>query len=160
VDRSFHATPVISIEVTVAPRRCAGEYTLKLQANSGETAYLVGGLNRIPPGKFPLVNFRKPTQTVSLRCVNLRSALKSYVTLIYTPPAGERVGEGLRVLSPEKLSCLVMQSQTGAIATATLALEKLDVCCAFHESTLRLVAIAPSSDFCVEHRSRKHAATF
>jgi len=47
-EQIFHATPVISIAVTIAPDAPAGEYTLKLQANSGETAYLVGGLTVVP----------------------------------------------------------------------------------------------------------------
>jgi hypothetical protein len=47
-EQIFHATPVISIAVTIAPDAPAGEYTLKLQANSGETAYLVGGVTVVP----------------------------------------------------------------------------------------------------------------
>jgi hypothetical protein len=47
-EQIFNATPVISIEVTIAANAPAGEYTLKLQANSGETAYLVGGLTVVP----------------------------------------------------------------------------------------------------------------
>jgi Matrixin len=47
-EQIFNATPVISIEVTISANAPVGEYTLKLQANSGETAYLVGGLTVVP----------------------------------------------------------------------------------------------------------------
>lgn len=47
----FHkATPVISFTVTVAANTPPGDYTLKLQSNSGEVAYLVGGVT-IDPAK-------------------------------------------------------------------------------------------------------------
>ena len=44
----YNSAPVISFEVTVAANAAPGEYTLKLQANSGETAYLVGALSVTP----------------------------------------------------------------------------------------------------------------
>jgi hypothetical protein len=45
----FHqATPVISFEVTVAANAPPGDYTIRLQSNSGEIAYLVGGLKIDP----------------------------------------------------------------------------------------------------------------
>ncbi|HEV7683208.1 MAG TPA: matrixin family metalloprotease [Pyrinomonadaceae bacterium] len=44
------ATPVISFTVTVAANALPGDYTLKLQSNSGEIAYLVGGVT-IEPDK-------------------------------------------------------------------------------------------------------------
>ena len=44
----YNSAPVISFEVTVAANAAPGEYTLKLQANSGETAYLVGALTVTP----------------------------------------------------------------------------------------------------------------
>jgi len=41
--QQFHgSTPVISFEVSVAPNAPAGDYTIRLQANSGELAFLVG----------------------------------------------------------------------------------------------------------------------
>lgn len=49
LEQFYNSTPVISFEVTIAPNAPPGEYTLKLQANSGEVAYLVGGLT-ITPG--------------------------------------------------------------------------------------------------------------
>jgi predicted Zn-dependent protease len=43
--QQFHnATPVISFEVSVAANAPPGDYSIRLQANSGETAYLVGGI--------------------------------------------------------------------------------------------------------------------
>jgi hypothetical protein len=43
--QQFHSlTPVISFEVTVATNAPPGDYSLRLQSNSGETAYLVGGI--------------------------------------------------------------------------------------------------------------------
>jgi hypothetical protein len=42
-------SPVISFVVTVAANAPPGDYTLKLQSNSGEVAYLVGGVT-INPG--------------------------------------------------------------------------------------------------------------
>src|SRR5882672_9637384 len=45
----FHqTTPVISFEVTVAANAPPGDYTIRLQSNSGEIAYLVGGLKINP----------------------------------------------------------------------------------------------------------------
>jgi hypothetical protein len=45
----FHqTTPVISFEVTVAANAPPGDYTIRLQSNSGEIAYLVGGLKISP----------------------------------------------------------------------------------------------------------------
>lgn len=42
------STPVISFEVTVAANAPSGDYTLRLQSNSGEIAYLVGGITLNP----------------------------------------------------------------------------------------------------------------
>jgi hypothetical protein len=45
----FHrSTPVISFTVTVAANTPPGDYTLKLQSNTGEVAYLVGSLTINP----------------------------------------------------------------------------------------------------------------
>jgi hypothetical protein len=45
----FHTqTPVISFEVTVPPNTPPGDYTIRLQSNSGEIAYLVGALKISP----------------------------------------------------------------------------------------------------------------
>jgi hypothetical protein len=45
----FHkATPVISFSLTIAANAPPGDYTLKLQSNSGEIAYLVGGVTIEP----------------------------------------------------------------------------------------------------------------
>jgi predicted Zn-dependent protease len=45
----FHnATPVISFEVSVAANAPPGDYSIRLQSNSGEMAYLVGGLTINP----------------------------------------------------------------------------------------------------------------
>ena len=45
----FHrSTPVISFTVTVAANTPPGDYTLKLQSNTGEVAYLVGSLTISP----------------------------------------------------------------------------------------------------------------
>ena len=41
--------PVISFEVTVAPNAPFGDYSIRLQGNSGEVAYLAGGLT-VDPG--------------------------------------------------------------------------------------------------------------
>ena len=47
----FHkSTPVISFVVTIAANAPPGDYTLRLQSNTGEVAYLVGGLT-IDPDK-------------------------------------------------------------------------------------------------------------
>lgn len=42
------STPVISFTVTVAANAVPGDYTLRLQSNSGETAYLVGAVTINP----------------------------------------------------------------------------------------------------------------
>jgi hypothetical protein len=42
------ATPVISFEVTIAANTPPGDYSIRLQANSGELAYLVGCLKIDP----------------------------------------------------------------------------------------------------------------
>jgi hypothetical protein len=42
------STPVISFEVTVAANAPPGDYTIRLQSNSGEIAYLVGGITMNP----------------------------------------------------------------------------------------------------------------
>ncbi|HEV7798953.1 MAG TPA: matrixin family metalloprotease [Pyrinomonadaceae bacterium] len=45
----FHTTtPVISFEVTIPPNTPPGDYTIRLQSNSGELAYLVGALKINP----------------------------------------------------------------------------------------------------------------
>ena len=42
----FHrSTPVISFTVTIAANAPPGDYTLKLQSNTGEVAYLVGSVS-------------------------------------------------------------------------------------------------------------------
>ena len=48
LEQFYNSTPVVSLEVTVAENAPAGDYTLRLQANSGELAYLVGGLTINP----------------------------------------------------------------------------------------------------------------
>jgi hypothetical protein len=48
LEQFYNSTPVISFEVTVAANAPAGDYTLRLQANSGELAYLVGGVTIDP----------------------------------------------------------------------------------------------------------------
>jgi hypothetical protein len=49
----FHnSTPVISLEVTVAPNAPPGDYSIRFQSDSGELAYLVGGLTVIPHSEF------------------------------------------------------------------------------------------------------------
>jgi hypothetical protein len=42
------ATPVISIDVTISANAAPGDYTIRLQLNSGEVAYLVGGITINP----------------------------------------------------------------------------------------------------------------
>ncbi|MDQ6652784.1 MAG: matrixin family metalloprotease [Acidobacteriota bacterium] len=42
------STPVISFEVTVAANAPPGDYSIRLQSNSGEIAYLVGGIKTSP----------------------------------------------------------------------------------------------------------------
>ncbi len=44
------STPVVSFAITIDPEAPPGDYTLRLQANSGELAYIVGGLT-IEPAK-------------------------------------------------------------------------------------------------------------
>jgi hypothetical protein len=44
----YRSTPVISFTVTVAANTPPGDYTLKLQSNTGEVAYLVGSLTINP----------------------------------------------------------------------------------------------------------------
>lgn len=47
--QQFHdATPVISFEVTLAANAPPGDYSIRLQANSGEIAYLPGGITISP----------------------------------------------------------------------------------------------------------------
>ena len=48
LEQFYNSTPVVSFEVTIAENAPAGDYTLRLQANSGELAYLVGGLTINP----------------------------------------------------------------------------------------------------------------
>ncbi|HLN97686.1 MAG TPA: matrixin family metalloprotease, partial [Pyrinomonadaceae bacterium] len=48
LERFYNSTPVISFEVTVAANAQPGDYTLRLQSNSGEVAYLVGALTISP----------------------------------------------------------------------------------------------------------------
>jgi hypothetical protein len=60
--QEFHdSTPVISFEVTLAANTPPGDYSIRLQSNSGEVAYLAGGitisgplLNRAVPGVGPV----------------------------------------------------------------------------------------------------------
>lgn len=48
--QEFHtSTPVISFEVSVAANAPPGDYTIRLQSNSGEIAYLVGAITINPP---------------------------------------------------------------------------------------------------------------
>lgn len=46
-----NSTPVISFEVTLGANAPAGDYSIRLQSNSGEVAYLVGAIT-IDPGNF------------------------------------------------------------------------------------------------------------
>ena len=47
--QQFHnSTPVISFDVSVAANAPPGDYTIRLQSNSGEIAYLVGGIKINP----------------------------------------------------------------------------------------------------------------
>lgn len=47
--QQFHdSTPVISFEVTLAATAPPGDYSIRLQSNSGEIAYLVGGITISP----------------------------------------------------------------------------------------------------------------
>ena len=47
-EQFYKSTPVISFEVTIADNAPPGDYTLRLQSNSGELAYLVGVLTINP----------------------------------------------------------------------------------------------------------------
>lgn len=48
--QQFHnSTPVISFEVSVAVNAPPGDYSIRLQSNTGELAYLVGGITINPP---------------------------------------------------------------------------------------------------------------
>ena len=48
--QQFHnSTPVISFQVSVAANAPPGDYSIRLQSNSGEVAYLVGGITINPP---------------------------------------------------------------------------------------------------------------
>jgi hypothetical protein len=44
----YNSTPVISFEVRVAANVLAGDYSIRFQSNSGEVAYLVGGITIDP----------------------------------------------------------------------------------------------------------------
>jgi hypothetical protein len=44
----YNSTPVISLELSIAPNAPPGDYTIRLQSNSGELAYLVGCLKVNP----------------------------------------------------------------------------------------------------------------
>jgi hypothetical protein len=44
----YKSTPVISFDVSIAPNAPPGDYSIRLQSNSGETAYLVGGIKISP----------------------------------------------------------------------------------------------------------------
>ncbi len=44
LEQANGASPIVSFEITLAPNAPTGDYTIRLQANSGETAYLVGAL--------------------------------------------------------------------------------------------------------------------
>ncbi len=47
--QEFHdSTPVISFEVTLAAKAPPGDYSIRLQSNSGEVAYLAGGITISP----------------------------------------------------------------------------------------------------------------
>ena len=47
--QEFHdSTPVISFEVTLAANTPPGDYSIRLQSNSGEVAYLAGGITISP----------------------------------------------------------------------------------------------------------------
>lgn len=48
LEQSPNSTPVISFEVTIATNAPAGDYSLRLQSNFGELAYLVGGITIDP----------------------------------------------------------------------------------------------------------------
>jgi hypothetical protein len=44
----YNSTPVVSFEVTIADNAPPGDYTLRLQSNTGELAYMVGGVTINP----------------------------------------------------------------------------------------------------------------
>jgi matrixin len=48
--------PVISFDVTIAPHASFGDYSIRLQANSGEIAYVAGAVTIDPGVDFPAVN--------------------------------------------------------------------------------------------------------
>lgn len=48
--------PIISFNVTIAESAAAGEYSIRLQSNSGEVAYVAGGLTVDPSPALTLVN--------------------------------------------------------------------------------------------------------
>lgn len=53
--QQFHdSTPVISFEVTLAANAPPGDYSIRLQSNSGEFAYVPGGITINPPGGMTL----------------------------------------------------------------------------------------------------------
>lgn len=54
LQRSQEGMKVISFDVTLLPDVAPGDYTIRLQSNSGETAYLVGGLTVLPQSEFTL----------------------------------------------------------------------------------------------------------
>lgn len=45
LQQTHKSTPVISFEVSIAPNAPAGEYSIRLQSNSGELSYLVGAIS-------------------------------------------------------------------------------------------------------------------
>jgi predicted Zn-dependent protease len=47
-EQFYNSTPVISFDVIIADNAPPGDYTLRLQSNSGELAYLVGGITINP----------------------------------------------------------------------------------------------------------------
>ena len=48
--------PIVSVELTVAPNAPFGDYTLRLQSNSGEIAYVPGAITIDPGVTFPVAN--------------------------------------------------------------------------------------------------------
>lgn len=48
--------PIVSVELTVAPNTPFGDYTLRLQSNSGETAYVPGAITIDPGVSLPATN--------------------------------------------------------------------------------------------------------
>ena len=45
LQQTHKSTPVISFDITIAPNTPAGEYSIRLQSNSGELSYLVGAIS-------------------------------------------------------------------------------------------------------------------